>query len=148
MPAKSITPSFSSRSMVLSSMPIWSSGVMSAVMAPFEASVMVLRQNGTSSWIETGVGPLRPMTLNWLFGRSCAAAAETRPANVSPSNACFSICISPKPIRRAKCVTNRRRLAMQEAGQLGAPFPVRIVRAESSSVAKHARSDTMPRHRG
>ena len=26
---------------------------------------IVLRQNGSSSWIETGVGPLRPMTLNW-----------------------------------------------------------------------------------
>ena len=49
MPAKSITPSFSRRSIVLSSMPIWSSGVMSAVIAPFEASGMVLRQNGTSS---------------------------------------------------------------------------------------------------
>jgi len=48
-PAKSITPSFNSRSMVLSSMLIWSSGVMSAVMAPFDTSVIVLRQNGTSS---------------------------------------------------------------------------------------------------
>ena len=45
----SMTPSFSSRSMVLSSMPIWSSGVMSAVMAPFDASGMVFRQNGNSS---------------------------------------------------------------------------------------------------
>ena len=69
---------------------------MSAVIAPFEASVMVLRQNGTSSWIETGVGLLRPITLNWVFGRSCASAPEIiAPANVSPSNACFSMCDLP-----------------------------------------------------
>ena len=64
MAAKSMTPSFSSRSMVLSSMPIWSSGVTSTVIAPFDASGIVLRQNGISSWIDTGVGLLRPMTLN------------------------------------------------------------------------------------
>ena len=62
--AKSMTPSFSSRSMVLSSIPIWSSGVTSTVIAPFDASGIVLRQNGSSSWIDTGVGLLRPMTLN------------------------------------------------------------------------------------
>ena len=85
MAAKSITPSFNSRSMVLSSMPIWSSGVMSALIAPFEASGMVLRQNGSSSWIETGVGLFSPMTLNWLFGKSCAAAPEaSAPASASP----------------------------------------------------------------
>jgi hypothetical protein len=33
--------------------------------------------------------------LKWLFGRSCAAAPETRPANVKPSNACFSMCDLP-----------------------------------------------------
>ncbi len=49
MPAKSITPSFNSRSMVLSSMPIWSSGVTSTEIALFEASGMVFRQNGSSS---------------------------------------------------------------------------------------------------
>ena len=63
MPAKSITPSFSRRSIVLSSMLIWSSGVMSPVMAPFDASVIVFRQNGSSSWIETGVGLLSPIDL-------------------------------------------------------------------------------------
>src|SRR5919201_1641636 len=47
MPAKSITPSFSSGSIVLSSMPIWSSGVMSAVMAPVEAFGRVSRPLGT-----------------------------------------------------------------------------------------------------
>ncbi len=72
MAAKSMTPSFSSRSIVLSSMLIWSSGVTSAVIAPFDASGSVLRQNGSSSWIETGVGLLSPITLNWLLGRSCA----------------------------------------------------------------------------
>ena len=76
MAAKSMTPSFNSRSIVLSSMPIWSSGVMSTVMAPFDASGIVLRQNGSSSWIDTGVGLLSPMTLNWLFGKSCAAAPD------------------------------------------------------------------------
>ena len=95
MAAKSITPSLSSRSMVLSSMPIWSSGVMSAVMAPFEASGMVLRQNGSSSWIDTGVGLLRPMTLNWLLGKSCAAAADMNaPANAIPMNK-RRMCVSP-----------------------------------------------------
>ena len=64
--------------MVLSSMPIWSSGVMSAVIAPFDASGMVLRQNGISSWIDTGVGLFSPMTLNWVFGRSCATAPTRR----------------------------------------------------------------------
>jgi hypothetical protein len=47
--AKSMTPSFSRRSIVLSSTPIWSSGVMSAVIAPLEASGMVFFQNGVSS---------------------------------------------------------------------------------------------------
>ena len=42
----------------------------------FEASGRVLRQNGSSSWIDTGVGLLSPITLNWLFGRSCAAAPD------------------------------------------------------------------------
>src|SRR5688572_3735513 len=73
MLAKSITPSFSSRSIVLSSMPIWSSGVISAVIAPFEALGSVWRQNGTSSTVEATVGLLRPITLNCVFGRSCAA---------------------------------------------------------------------------
>ena len=73
--------------MVLSSMLIWSSGVTSAVMAPFEASGRVLRQNGNSSWTETGVGLLRPMTLNWFFGRSCAAAPEAiKAASATPVN--------------------------------------------------------------
>ncbi len=84
MLAKSITPSFSSRSMVLSSMPIWSSGVMSTVMAPLDASGMVLVQNGISSTVEATVGPLRPIALNCAFGRSCAeavaASAITAPA--------------------------------------------------------------------
>ena len=70
MPAKSITPRRSRRSMVLSSIPIWSSGVMSALIAPFEAFGNVSRQNGTSSMIEATVGLLRPMTLNCVFGRS------------------------------------------------------------------------------
>ena len=74
MPAKSMTPSRSRRSIVLSSMPIWSSGVMSAVMAPLEAFGSVSRQNGTSSTIDATVGLFRPMTLNWFFGRSCADA--------------------------------------------------------------------------
>jgi len=39
-------------------------------MAPFDACEMVLRQNGTSSTIDTGVGLFRPMTLNCVFGRS------------------------------------------------------------------------------
>ncbi len=39
-----------------------------------------MRQNGNSSWIETGVGLLRPITLNWLFGKSCAVATETKAA--------------------------------------------------------------------
>ena len=95
MPAKSITPSFNSRSMVLSSMLIWSSGVMSAVIAPFDASVIVLRQNGTSSWIDAGVGPFNPMTLNWLFGRSCAAAEAMPPARTNPVNKRRSICDLP-----------------------------------------------------
>src|SRR5947207_1367208 len=56
MPAKSITPRRSRRSMVLSSIPIWSSGVMSALIAPFEAFGNVSRQNGTSSTIEATVG--------------------------------------------------------------------------------------------
>ena len=46
MPAKSITPRRRSRSIVLSSMPIWSSGVTSAVIAPFDALGSVSRQNG------------------------------------------------------------------------------------------------------
>ena len=98
-----MTPSFSSRSMVLSSMPIWSSGVTSAVIAPFDASGIVLRQNGNSSWIDTGVGLLRPMTLNWLFGRSCAAALEAiAAASANPVNNRFSMCKSPaaSPITR------------------------------------------------
>ena len=101
MPAKSITPSFNSRSMVLSSMPIWSSGVMSAVIAPFETSVMVLRQNGTSSWIEAGVGPFSPITLNWFFGRSCAAAPDAiAPASASPIKERCSIAVSPRVLSR------------------------------------------------
>jgi hypothetical protein len=56
----------------LSSTPIWSSGVMSALMAPLDALGSVCRQNGTSSTIEATVGPLRPMTLNCVLGRSCA----------------------------------------------------------------------------
>ena len=34
------------------------------MIAPFDASGIVLRQNGDSSWIDTGVGLLSPMTLN------------------------------------------------------------------------------------
>src|ERR1041384_5199278 len=65
---------------------------MSAVTAPSDASGMVLRQNGISSWIDTGVGLFSPITLNWVLGRSCAdappaeatpvtAAAKAKPAN-------------------------------------------------------------------
>jgi hypothetical protein len=76
MPAKSITPRRSRRSMVLSSMPIWSSGVMSAVIRPFEARGIVSRQNGTSSMVEATVGLFSPITLKWCRGRSWAAAPK------------------------------------------------------------------------
>src|SRR5687768_7431271 len=81
MPAKSITPRRRSRSMVLSSIPIWSSGVMSALIAPFDALGSVSRQNGTSSTIDATVGAFSPMTLNCVLGRSCATTVnETRKA--------------------------------------------------------------------
>ena len=85
MPAKSITPSRSSRSIVLSSMPIWSSGVMSAVIAPFEAFGSVSRQKGTSSTMDATVGALRPMTLNWVRGRSCAPTDSASSTATAPS---------------------------------------------------------------
>src|SRR5215211_7409721 len=114
MPAKSITPSFKSRSIVLSSMPIWSSGVTSAVTAPFEASGIVLRQKGSSSTIETGVGLLRPMTLNCALGRSCAAAAEaSAAASADPITKRYNIAFPP--CSEGQCVTDPRRLAMAAA---------------------------------
>jgi hypothetical protein len=67
--------------------------VISALIAPFDASGMVLRQNGISSWIETGVGLLSPMTLNWLFGKSCAAAVDAMASNDNPASNRFSIAI-------------------------------------------------------
>src|SRR5215217_785926 len=100
MPAKSMTPSFKSRSMVLSSMPIWSSGVTSAVMARFDASGMVFRQNGSSSTMDTGVGLLRPITLNCAFGRSCAAAPDAIVApRASPISKRCNICDPPSLLR-------------------------------------------------
>src|SRR5215510_6450215 len=63
---------------------------MSAVIAPLEAFGKVSRQNGTSSTIEATVGLLRPMTLKWLFGRSCAAApnATDTPSAIPASERC------------------------------------------------------------
>ena len=92
--------------MVLSSMPIWSSGVMSTVMAPFDASGIVLRQNGSSSWIDTGVGLFNPITLNWLLGRSCAKAPDaTAAANAAPINTRFSMCNPLRSlVKSAKCM--------------------------------------------
>src|SRR6185295_17048026 len=95
-------------------------GVMSAVIAPFEASVMVLRQNGTSSWIEAGVGPLSPMTLNWLFGKSCAAAPDAiAHASVRPVHKRCRMLRSPprsvpvidEPSSPDACFTKHRRFA-------------------------------------
>src|SRR6266704_2155141 len=45
---------------------------MSAVMAPFDALGSVSRQNGSSSTLDATVGLLRPITLNFDFGSSCA----------------------------------------------------------------------------
>src|SRR5262245_5096763 len=45
---------------------------MSAVIAPFDASGIVLRQSGTSSTLEATVGLLSPMTFTCVFGKSCA----------------------------------------------------------------------------
>jgi len=87
MPAKSIPPSRSRRSIVLSSMPIWSSGVMSVVMAPFDALGIVWRQNGTSSTIEATVGPFSPIALKCSFCRSCAGAPkDTAVPRITPLN--------------------------------------------------------------
>ncbi len=71
---------------------------MSAVMAPLEAFGSVSRQKGTSSTIEATVGLLRPMTLNWFFGRSCAEApSETDTPRTIPAserwNMIFSSCL-------------------------------------------------------
>src|SRR5688572_28087347 len=85
MPAKSITPRRSSRSIVLSSMPIWSSGVTSAVIAPLEAFGSVSRQNGASSTMWATVGLLSPITLNCVFGRSCARTGKETATSAAPS---------------------------------------------------------------
>ena len=49
------------------------------------------------SWIDTGVGLLSPITLNWFFGRSCAAAPDAiAPASASPIKERCSIAVSPR----------------------------------------------------
>src|SRR5712692_1950305 len=117
MPAKSITPRRSSRSIVLSSIPIWSSGVMSALIAPLEALGSVSRQNGTSSTIEATVGLLRPITLNWVLGRSCAETlnATSEPATI-PKN--VRVSIGPPPCENI--VHDRRPVPGPHAGFGGA----------------------------
>src|SRR5688572_3415016 len=92
IPAKSITPRRSSRSMVLSSIPIWSSGVMSALIAPFDAFGSVSRQNGTSSTIDATVGALSPITLNCVLGNSCATTEnESRTATAPRVRASMAV---------------------------------------------------------
>src|SRR5258708_8797318 len=105
MPAESITARRSRRRIVLSSMPIWSSGVMSAVMAPLDALVSVSRQNGTSSTLEATVGLLRPITLNWVRGRSCA---ERLNATREPATIQLNVRVSIGPSPSENIVHDRR----------------------------------------
>src|SRR5258706_9906972 len=103
MAAKSMTPRRSSRSMVASAIPIWSSGVMSAVSAPLETLGSVSRQNGTSSRNETTVGLFRPITLKCAFGRSCACAEITKASAASDPSASVPserVSIGISPVKR------------------------------------------------
>ena len=106
MAPKSMTPSFSSRSIVLSSMLIWSSGVMSAVMAPFDASGSVLRQNGSSSWIDTGVGLFSPITLNGSSAvlRDGPERAQSAPFPPTINSACQPPLCPRHRVKSAKCM--------------------------------------------
>src|SRR2546421_1427380 len=139
MPAKSITPRRKRRSIVLSSTPIWSSGVMSALMAPFDALGSVSRQNGTSSTLEATVGLFKPITLNWARGRSCAEAVNEK-AIATAANVRVSIGVSSW----GNGTPHDRRPVPLAHTRLGRALCARLASPAGRSYARFARHGTLP----
>src|ERR1043166_9001036 len=117
---------------------------MSTVIAPFDASGIVLRQNGSSSWIDTGVGLFSPMTLNWLFGRSWAAAPDASASSASTANNRLSMSAPFFPrhhAKSAKCMPRKSVLNSQlrSSKRNGTPMST-LTLAQANKIVEVARA--------